>query len=272
MKSNLLKSALLLTLIPASTMNWAGEVTGLTTFQANTTAKASEVNGNFTAIQDAVNDNNTRITTNETAISGHETRISTNEANISANETAVIDHETRISSNESDIGDHEVRISNNASDIANLNGILKTALRGNLSPAPAGATGYVNVYFADDLVTPLTYLSPTNAIAQVDTRCGYDADSAGVILTHRAALRNITEGTISIGKQLYIRSVTAAANQTVMNVNSDIFLLTAGQEYDFGVYFKPDETGSGGTGPRPSPSGGSNDDICSVVVMVYRNK
>lgn len=39
----------------------AGPVSGLTTFVPDTPAKAAEVNGNFTAVQGAVNDNNSRI-------------------------------------------------------------------------------------------------------------------------------------------------------------------------------------------------------------------
>src|SRR5436189_274175 len=40
----------------------AGPVAPLTTFTAGTPAKASEVNGNFSAVSTAVNDNNSRIT------------------------------------------------------------------------------------------------------------------------------------------------------------------------------------------------------------------
>lgn len=40
-----------------SRTSFAGEITGLTTFTAGTTAKASEVNGNFSAVKSAVDDN-----------------------------------------------------------------------------------------------------------------------------------------------------------------------------------------------------------------------
>ncbi len=46
----------------------ASEVTGLNTFQAGEKALASEVNDNFTAVSDAVADNDARITANATAI------------------------------------------------------------------------------------------------------------------------------------------------------------------------------------------------------------
>jgi hypothetical protein len=44
----------------------AGEVTGLTSFSAGTPARASEVNGNFTAVKTAVDNNHARIVTLET--------------------------------------------------------------------------------------------------------------------------------------------------------------------------------------------------------------
>ena len=47
---------------------FASEVSGLNTFQAGEKALASEVNDNFTAVSDAVADNDTRITANATAI------------------------------------------------------------------------------------------------------------------------------------------------------------------------------------------------------------
>jgi hypothetical protein len=46
----------------------AGPVGPLTTFTSGTTAKASEVNDNFTAVKTAVNDNATRIATIEAAL------------------------------------------------------------------------------------------------------------------------------------------------------------------------------------------------------------
>jgi len=67
----------------------AGNVSGLTEFKDKTAANAAEVNGNFTKIQDAVNDNNTRIgtlntdnTTNTGNISALQARLDTLETQI----------------------------------------------------------------------------------------------------------------------------------------------------------------------------------------------
>jgi hypothetical protein len=49
---------------------YAAQVSGLTTFQSNTPAKAAEVNGNFSKVQSAVNDNDTRLTNVEVSVAG----------------------------------------------------------------------------------------------------------------------------------------------------------------------------------------------------------
>jgi len=53
-------------LVPAQAV-LAADVTGLTTFSAGTPAVASQVNGNFTAVKSAVDNNHARITTLETS-------------------------------------------------------------------------------------------------------------------------------------------------------------------------------------------------------------
>lgn len=49
----------------SATPGYAGDVNGLTTFSAGTPARAAEVNGNFTAVKTAVDDNHARISTLE---------------------------------------------------------------------------------------------------------------------------------------------------------------------------------------------------------------
>jgi hypothetical protein len=57
-------------LLTAASLGHAGPVGPLTTFTAGTPAKASEVNGNFTAVKTAVDDNAGRIATVESTVSG----------------------------------------------------------------------------------------------------------------------------------------------------------------------------------------------------------
>ena len=73
---------ILLGLIAASASLIAGSVTIPHSFTANTTAKASEVNENFSAVKTAVDDNNNRIKGNTEDIRTNITNIQTNAANI----------------------------------------------------------------------------------------------------------------------------------------------------------------------------------------------
>lgn len=54
----------------------AGPVNGLTSFTAGTPARAAEVNGNFTAVKTAVDDNDARITANTQALAAKQERVS----------------------------------------------------------------------------------------------------------------------------------------------------------------------------------------------------
>lgn len=76
------KTLILLTVSLVGTHTWAGSVTVPNTFVDGATASASEVNANFDAVKTAVDDNDSRITTNTTDIN-------TNAANITANMNAI---------------------------------------------------------------------------------------------------------------------------------------------------------------------------------------
>lgn len=68
----------------AASSAWAGTVTIPNRFEAGTTAKAADVNANFDAVKGAVDDNDTRITTNANDIANNGSRITTNENDIAA--------------------------------------------------------------------------------------------------------------------------------------------------------------------------------------------
>jgi hypothetical protein len=65
MNKSILTIAVSAAFLAAAQPNLAGEVTGLTSFTAGTPAVASQVNGNFTAVKTAVDNNHARITTLE---------------------------------------------------------------------------------------------------------------------------------------------------------------------------------------------------------------
>ena len=67
------------------------------TFTAGTTAVAAEVNANFTAVESAVDDNNTNITTNASGISTSASDIATNTANITINTSNIANIDSRVS-------------------------------------------------------------------------------------------------------------------------------------------------------------------------------
>jgi hypothetical protein len=77
--------ALWLTLATQGTV--ASDVTGLTSFTAGTPARAADVNGNFSAVKTAVDDNQAQITALETANATLETANAALEARIAALET-----------------------------------------------------------------------------------------------------------------------------------------------------------------------------------------
>lgn len=83
---------ILIGLVSAGALAMGGTVTIPNTFHANTTAKAAEVNANFTAVKNAVNDNAGKITTNKNDIA-------TNKSDIQTNATAIDQKVTDIAVN-----------------------------------------------------------------------------------------------------------------------------------------------------------------------------
>ena len=69
-------SAAVITASLAISSTWAGDLTLPNRFQSGTPAVAADVNANFDAVEQEVDDNNNRINTNTGNISGHESRIS----------------------------------------------------------------------------------------------------------------------------------------------------------------------------------------------------
>jgi hypothetical protein len=80
---------ILIGLVSGGTLLVAGTVTIPNTFTPNTTAKAAEVNANFSAVKSAVNDNASKINTNAGKISANENDIATNAHDIATNTAAL---------------------------------------------------------------------------------------------------------------------------------------------------------------------------------------
>ena len=73
-----------------SAQAWAGALTVPNTFTAGTAAVAADVNGNFTAVKTAVDDNDARITTNAANITANTAAVTTAATNITALQNAVL--------------------------------------------------------------------------------------------------------------------------------------------------------------------------------------
>ncbi len=108
------------------TSAWAGSLTIPNTFSANTAAVAAEVNANFTAAKTAVDDNDSRITTNAASITTNSTSITSNATDISNNQSAITTNSGAITSNTASINTNTGNISTNTTDIATNAGNIST--------------------------------------------------------------------------------------------------------------------------------------------------
>ncbi len=90
-------------MVPAA---WGGSVTIPNTFTSGTPAVAAEVNQNFDAVATAVNDNDSRVTTNTVNINTNTTNIGNNAANIATNANDISTNANDISTNANNMTTH----------------------------------------------------------------------------------------------------------------------------------------------------------------------
>ncbi len=109
------------------TQAYAGQVTVPNIFVSGTKAKASEVNANFSAVQQGINDNDARISqntsdiyTNTTAIGAINSQVSSNQASIQTNASAILGNAANIATNASNITANASSINANSNAITTL--------------------------------------------------------------------------------------------------------------------------------------------------------
>ena len=130
-------------------------------------------------------------------------------------------------------------------------GNLVSAFFANRNAVTNGVTGFIPI---------ATHTPAVNVSAVVFVRCSFDAGAAGVLLAFRAAVRSPpTTGTVVLGPSYEQATHTPGANLWVANTAIDGFDLNAGQTYEIGPAFI-----------SASPSGGFNNDFCTVNVATYQ--
>jgi len=222
-------------------MATAATVTIPNTFTSGTPAVAAQVNGNFTAVKTAVDDNDNRVSTNAASIA-------TNGTNIGINSANVTDIDSRVTTNAASIATNGINIGINSAGVNALN----TNLSNHVSAVTSDIWIGIN---ARSFVSSVTNVNQSNEcvvnnvndvfgirflnIGTTTSNCGL---IAGISLPHLSVIKEVkcsqrpsatgagivlgsypTSGTIAFVNHIGIAAPTTANSHVVTSASSGIF-------------------------------------------------
>ncbi len=189
-----------------SGMVWAGSVTTLNTFVANTPAVADDVNANFTNVKNAVDDNDSRIATNTNSIS-------VNTGNITTNADAIVNLRASATATVDDIQTNTGNVTNNTTAI----NTLQTSVTATVDDIQTNTS---NITTNADAIDNLR-ASATATVDDIQTNTSNIATNADAIDNLRASATAITNfvNQVSIGGSNTAAVTVSSADNPIISVD-----------------------------------------------------
>ena len=129
----------------------AAPVNGLTTFTSGTQARASEVNGNFTAVKTAVDDNNTRIGTLLTQLATLQATVTALQGTVTTLQTQSTTQQTAITTLQSQVTAQQGTIATLQSQLTNITPLNSVVSLSSLNGVPTVRFTNVNVQVVNEI-------------------------------------------------------------------------------------------------------------------------
>ena len=195
-------------------------------FEANSPAKADEVNTNFDALTTGVNDNNTRITTNEGTIGANQTDIANNKSNISTNATNISNNQQSISNNSSQI----TTLNDSLGQLQSTGGVVKGKLNKQLTGTVTISAGSTQVNGFDTLFTQEVRVGDAVVIQGGDT-------SAAAVTFTVVSIAHDLELMVSEAHSAGVLNAAAFTDDNLMEImtGSDETKVTVNKSGDVGI-------------------------------------
>lgn len=215
MRKEAIATAILGLSISITTPLMAGPVTISNTFTAGSPAKADEVNQNFSDVADAVNDNNTRISSNAAAVAQNSGNITTNATVIETNGNAISGLNTSVTTlsgvvgaNSTAIGQNGTNITTNASSIS-----TNSADIGGLNTTVTTLSGVVSA----------NSTAVSDNAAAISTNSGLISGNTTAIGTNSTAITGLNTSVSSIDSRVTANEGDIATNSgDVTTLNSSV--------------------------------------------------